>query len=339
MMRVAYLTGPESIEIREVPTPVPGAGEVVVRIEAAATCGTDVKVFRRGGHPRMLKVPTPFGHEMTGVIAAIGAGVEGWSEGDAVIVANSASCGRCAYCKRGQQNLCESIEYLNGAYGEMILLAPRFVEMSLYRRPASLRASYAAVAEPLACVIHGVQVSRELVPESRVLLLGAGPMGLLFVNTLAAAGHHVTVADPNEPRLAMARRMNAAATLLVDRENPHYPSTERPEFDMVIEATGSTVAWQLALESVRPGGSVLLSGGCAPGTTVPLDTHRLHYSEITVRGAYHHRPSTFAMAIEMLASGAVNPEHLLSAELPLDKVGEALHMMMRKEALKVVIRP
>ena len=363
--RTAFLLGPERLEIRSVPVPEPGPGEILLRIEAATTCGTDVKVFRRGGHPRMLKVPTPFGHEMAGRIAAIGAvgpggvgsgggggGGSRFREGDRVAVANSAPCGRCRACRQGRENLCADLHYLNGAFAEFLLVPRRFVERSTYPCPEGLAPELAALAEPLACVLHGIEIlglaestdpARPADP-AEVALFGSGPIGLFFVDLLTHAGHRVTVADPNPARLAVALRLGAAATVVVGRdggeaERVRARSDHGDGFDAAIEATGSPAAWEDALDAVRPGGVALLFGGYPPATTVPLNAHRLHYSELTVKGAYHHRPATFRRALELLASGSLQPALLLSAERPLEEVEAALRSMMRREALKVVIRP
>ncbi|MDX1584223.1 MAG: alcohol dehydrogenase catalytic domain-containing protein [Thermoanaerobaculia bacterium] len=339
--RVVYLVGPEQLELREVPAPAPGAGELVVRLEGATTCGTDVKVYRRGGHPRMLTVPGPFGHEMAGTVEAKGSETHGWNEGDEVVIANSASCGECAACGSHRENLCTDLHYLNGAYGERILVPERFVRRSLYRKPEGLDPGIAALAEPLACVLHGTELL-SLQDTEEIVVLGGGPIGLLFVNVLSHRGHHVVLADPNVSRLEAGKRMGASAVIPVrktesDTEAIRSQAT-RDGFGVAIEATGSPLAWESAVGSVRPGGKVLLFGGCAPGTTVPLDTHRLHYSELSLLGGYHHRPKTFAMAIETLADGKIASDVLLTAELPLEEVGSALKLMMEKKALKVRIR-
>jgi len=341
--RTAFLLGPERLEVRTVPVPAPGPGEILVRIEAATTCGTDVKVFRRGGHPRMLKVPTPFGHEMAGRIAAAGEGVARFREGDRVAVANSASCGRCRACRQGHENLCSDLHYVNGAFSEYLLVPRRFVERSTYPCPEGLRPEHAALAEPLACVLHGIEIL-SLSASAEIVLFGSGPIGLLFVDLLSQAGHRVTVADPNPVRLAVALRLGAAATVVVGRdggevERVRARSSHGDGFDAALEATGSPAAWEDALDAVRPGGTTLLFGGYPPATTVPLNAHRLHYSELTVKGAYHHRPATYRRALEILAAGSLRPDLLLSAERPLEEVEAALRSMMRREALKVVIRP
>ncbi|NIR61172.1 MAG: alcohol dehydrogenase catalytic domain-containing protein, partial [Gammaproteobacteria bacterium] len=149
-MRGAILTGPESIEIREVPVPRPADDEIILRVRAATTCGTDVKVYRRGGHPRMLVVPTLFGHEMAGTVAAAGARVEGFAIGERVVVANSAACGECDYCGAGRENLCPDLQYLNGAFAEYLRVPARFVRTSTHLLPRDLPFERAALTEPLA---------------------------------------------------------------------------------------------------------------------------------------------------------------------------------------------
>jgi L-iditol 2-dehydrogenase len=343
--------GPERLELREVPVARPGPGELLLRIGAATTCGTDLKVFQRGGHPRMLKAPTPFGHEMAGTIAAVGPGVERWREGDRAVVANSAPCGVCEWCARERENLCRDLHYLNGAFSEYLLVPRRFVEVGTYLLPAGLPFEIAALAEPLACVLHGLETSA-LERASEIVVYGGGPIGLLFVDVLAnspadfpvVGEHHIVLADPNPSRLEAGKAIGADTTVQVDRDGGEAArlsklSRSGDGFDVAIEATGSPAAWQDALASVRPGGLVQLFGGCPPGTTVPLDTHRLHYSEITVKSAYHHRPATFRRALDLLAGGTLHPQALLSAERPLAELEAALRSMRRREALKVVIRP
>lgn len=347
----AFLLGPERLELRTVAVPEPGPGELLLRIGAATTCGTDLKVFQRGGHPRMLRAPTPFGHEMAGTVAAVGPGVERWRVGDRVVVANSAPCGACEWCARGRENLCSDLQYLNGAFAEYLLVPRRFAEVGTYRLPDRLPFEIAALAEPLACVLHGLEISA-LERASEIVVYGGGPIGLLFVDVLAnspadfpaGSEHHIVLADPNPARLEAARGMGADDAVQVGRDGGEAPrlcrhSRSGDGFDLAIEATGSPAAWQDALASVRPGGLVQLFGGCPPGTTVPLDTHRLHYSEITVKSAYHHRPATFQRALDLLAGGDLHPQALLSAERPLKELEEALRSMRRREALKVVIRP
>jgi L-iditol 2-dehydrogenase len=352
--QTAFLLGPERLELRNVPVPEPGPGEILVRIGAATTCGTDLKVYRRGGHPRMLRVPAAFGHEMAGTVAAVGRGARradglAWRTGERVVVANSAPCGVCERCSRNHENLCTDLHYLNGAFSEYILVPRRFAETSTYPCPDGLSFEIAALSEPLACVLHGLETCAPEVLDrpSEIVIYGGGPIGLLFVDVLANApgsGHHIVLADPNLSRLEVGRRLGATEVVQVGREGGEAArlcshSRGGDGYDLAIEATGSPAAWQDALASVRAGGTVQLFGGCPPGTTVPLDTHRLHYSELTVKSAYHHRPATFRRAIDLLASGVLHPGALLSGEHPLAEIEEAFRSMSRREALKVVIRP
>lgn len=344
-MHGAMLLGAGHVEIREVALAPPGPGSVVVRIGAATTCGTDVKVFRRGGHPRMLRVPTLFGHEMAGTVAAVGDGVEGAAPGDRVVVANSAPCGTCGPCREGRENLCEDLHYLNGAFAEYLTVPPRFVRRALYPLPDGLAFERAALSEPLACVVHGADACG-LPPDRGVeaVVYGAGPIGLLFVAVLARAGHRVVLADPNPSRLAAGERLGAAATVAIARGGGQAEAvrahTERARGAAVaVDCTGVVEVWRDAVHSVHPGGTVNLFGGCAPGTRLDLDTHWLHYGEITVKGVYHHRPATFRRALALLGEPDFDVSPLLSAERPLAEVEAALRSMMAKEALKVVIRP
>ncbi len=341
--RVVYLLGPEMLELRHVPVPEPGPGEILVRIEAATTCGTDVKVFRRGGHPRMLKVPTPFGHELAGVVAAVGVGVSRWKVGDRVVVGNSAPCHDCDYCHRGRENLCADLQYLNGAFAEMLLVPRRFVDRNTHRIPDGLASEIASLTEPLACVLHGLEAC-DLIRSSDVVVYGGGPIGLLFVGALRTAGHSVALADPNEGRLQVGRKLGADRSVLILRGGGQAREVRRHAhdpagFDCAIDATGVSEVWSDAADSVRPGGLVNLFGGCAPGTSISLDTYRIHYSEITLKGVYHHRPRTMARALEMLAAAAFDARSLLTSERPLEELELALRSMIQKEALKVVIRP
>ncbi len=346
-MRGAVLTGPERIEIRELPVARPGPGQILLGIEAATTCGTDVKVFRRGGHPRMLQVPTVFGHEMAGRVAAVGDGVTGFAVGDGVVVANSAPCLACEACRMGRENLCWDLHYLNGAFAEYLLVPERFVARNTHPIPANLSFEKAALTEPLGCVLHGIEACD--LPRYggdgpvEIVVFGAGPIGLLFVAALAGDGHRVILADPNPGRLEVGRRLGAAETVAIARGGGQADAVRAESQGgrgawIAIDATGVPEVWSDAIACVRAGGLVNLFGGCPPGSTITLDTGLVHYSELTIKGVYHHRPATIRRALDRLADRRFEAELLLSAEMPIEGVEEALRSMMRKEALKVVIR-
>ena len=344
-MRGAVLLGPEHIEVQDLPVPKPADGELLLRIRAATTCGTDVKVYRRGGHPRMLQVPTLFGHEMAGTVVAVGKGVDRFSLGCSLVVANSAACGRCDYCRGQRENLCADLQYLNGAFAEYLLVPARFVTASSYPIPAGLDFDKAALSEPLACVLHGIAACElERRPDgSEVVVFGAGPIGLLFSAALAREGHRVILADPNASRLEVGERMGAASTQLIARgggqaERIRSATNRGLGAHVCIDCTGHPAVWSDAMQSLRAGGLALLFGGCAPGTRVEMDTHLIHYSEITVKGVYHHRPATVRRALEMLSDETFPSANLLSGVRPIEEVEQALRAMIDKRALKVVIR-
>ena len=343
----AVLLGPERSEIQQVPVPQPDPGEFLLSVEAATTCGTDVKVYRRGGHPRMLRVPTLFGHEMAGRVAAVGPGVKEFSIGDPVVVANSAPCLACDACRMDRENLCEDLHYLNGAFAEFLLVPKRFVQQNTHLIPKNLSFEKAALTEPLGCVLHGIEACdlprySQLGPVE-ILVFGAGPIGLLFVAALATEGHRVILADPNPGRLEIGKKLGAAETIEVARGGGQADVARAKTQDgrgvwIAIDATGVPEVWSDAIASLRPGGLVNLFGGCAPGTTIPLDTHLVHYSELTIKGVYHHRPETIRKALRLLANPRFMADLLLSGERPIEAVEEALRSMMHKEALKVVIK-
>lgn len=341
-MRAAVFHGPGDLRFEERPWPEPAAGEVVVRIRAALTCGTDVKTLRRG-HPVMIpRVPTVFGHELAGVVSAVGRGVRHLREGDPVVAANSAPCGECACCRAGRANLCEDLLFVNGAYGEAIALPPRLVEKNVVRHAAGLPPARAAFAEPLACALLGIERAR---PESgqTVAVLGHGPLGCLLAMVAAARKARVILVGKRGWRLdrvrdlRLAECVDAAATPDVVAELRALTGGRGP--DVAIDATGRPEVWSQAMEAVGRGGAVVFFGGCAPGTTVALDTRRAHYEELTLLGAFHHTPELIRRAVEFLESGTIVPDGLLTHRMGLETVGEALELMARGEALKVLVEP
>ena len=207
-MRAAVLHGKENIQVENVPPRSLQAGEARVQIEAALTCGTDLKVFKRGYHAKMLIPPTVFGHEFAGVISELAPDVTGWRVGERVAVANSAPCGRCFYCRNHQENLCDDLLFLNGAYAKSIVVPSRLVQKNLLRLKPETDFCDAALVEPLACVVQGIEDTR-LRSGQRVLVIGAGPIGLMFVALARHLGCHVTVAGRGKKRLETAQRLGA----------------------------------------------------------------------------------------------------------------------------------
>jgi L-iditol 2-dehydrogenase len=334
--------GPGDLRREDLPVPVPTPGELVMRIDAALTCGTDVRTLRRG-HPVMIPtVPTVFGHEFAGTVTTVGAGVGSFREGDRVVAANSAPCAACASCRAGRPNLCEDLLFVNGAYGEFILLPARLVSRNVVPLAPSLPAERAAFAEPLACAVLAIERARVEAGQTMVVL-GHGPLGCLLGMLAAARGARVVMVGKAGWRfdrlkhLGFARWIDAVGAGNV--VEAIRDATGGRGAEVTVDATGRPEAWQQAVDAVARGGTVLFFGGCAPGTTITLDTRRTHYEELTLLGAFHHTPDTIRRAVEMLATGALVPDSLISHRMPLEEVGHALALMAKGEALKVLIRP
>ena len=328
--------------------PEPGPGELLIRVDAATTCGTDVKVFRRGGHPTMLALPSPFGHEVTGVVARAGAD-RAQREGDAVVVANSAACGRCPPCRRQRQNLCRNLVYLNGAFADYLLIPAVFAERSVLPRPSGLEPAVAALAEPLACAVHCLErcVAAWSGPpsEAHALIIGCGPLGLMLTDQFCGVGTRVSVLDPHPRRLEAARTFGAARTHRGRAGEGNGASEGKDNeladerFDFTVDATGSPAGWRQAVSCLAPGGVAALFGGCRPGTTLSVDARPVHYEEQTLLGVYHYLPSSFRAALDRLRDAPERYGRLIERELPLERLTEALDLMISRRALKVAIRP
>jgi len=341
-MRAMVFHGPGDLRAEQWPIPTPGRGEVVLKIEAALTCGTDVKTLRRG-HPVMIPhVPTVFGHEFAGTVSAVGSGVRGVREGDRAVAANSAPCGACPLCLAGRPNLCEDLLFVNGAYGEFIALPPRLVSANLVRLGAATPPAHAAFAEPLACALGGIERGRVEAGQT-VAIFGHGPLGCLLAMAAGARKARVILVGKAGWRLDRVRALglgeciDAAAT--PDVVAALRAATAGRGADVTIDATGRPEVWQHAMDAVGRGGSVVFFGGCAPGTSIQVDTRRTHYEELSLLGAFHHTPELIRRAVEMLESTVLDPHGLLTHRMGLDGVREALDLMAQGQAMKVLIAP
>lgn len=343
VMRAAVLHGPEDVRLEEIPVPSIGPGDVLVKVGAATTCGTDAKVFRRGGHPTMIKPPAPFGHEFAGSIEAVGDAVRGFEPGMRVVAANSAPCQACRYCKLGRWSLCRDILYINGAYAEYAAIPERIVKQNLLRVPDPVPFAHAALVEPLACVAHGVAESNIRLGDT-VVVNGAGPIGLFFVRLATLAGARVISTDLSAGRLAVARSLGARETIDVSQCDDVVAAvralTEEAEgADVAIDASGVNAVWEATIRMGRPGATVNLFGGCRPGSTITIDTKHLHYSEMTVKGVYHHTPHHVRQALDLIASGAVMPDKFISYRSPLEDVVSAIRRIIAQDGIKTAVEP
>jgi L-iditol 2-dehydrogenase len=338
-MRAVVLHGKEHIRVEEVTPASLQAGEVRVRIEAALTCGTDLKVFKRGYHTRMLIPPTVFGHEFAGVISELAPDVTDWRVGERVAVANSAPCGQCFYCQSHQENLCDDLLFLNGAYAKSIVVPARLVQKNLLRLKPETDFCDAALVEPLACVVQGVE-DTGLRAGQRVLVIGAGPIGLMFVALSRHLGCRVTVAGRGKQRLETAQRLGAEQVLNV-REQRGLEAAIPPGsiFDVVIEAVGKPATWEAAVRLVRKGGTVNFFGGCPSGTAVSLDTSLIHYSSLTLLASFHHTPRTVRRALELIEAGVVRSKDFVDGECSLSELPMLFRSMASgNRAVKTLVR-
>jgi L-iditol 2-dehydrogenase len=317
------------------------AGEVRIAIQAALTCGTDLKVFMRGYHARMIVPPALFGHEMAGVISEVSPELNEWKIGDRVVVANSAPCGGCFYCRNGQENLCDDLLFLNGAYAESIAVPARLVEKNLLRLTPATKFQDAALVDPLACVIQGSEDCR-LRAGQRLLVIGAGPIGLMFVALGQQHGCEVVVAGRGEARLEKARRLGARGTLDVCAEPDLITAArafENKPFDVVIEAVGKKETWEAALKLVRKGGLINFFGGCPSGTQISLETGLIHYQSLRLLGSFHHTPRTIRRALELIEAGVIRADDFVDGECPLSLLPNLFKALAAKNrGIKTLVR-
>jgi L-iditol 2-dehydrogenase len=342
-MTAAILYGKHDVRIEQIPIPRVGPGEVLVRIKAALTCGTDLKVYRQGFHARMIVPPAVFGHELAGVVAEVGEGVNSFAPGMRVVSANSGPCNQCFFCERHLANLCEDLQFINGAYAEYIKIPDRIVRQNLLILPENLGFHEAALVEPLACVLRGVEET-EIVEGDNVVVIGMGPIGLMFVQVLKSLGATVIAAGKRPSQLAQASRMGADYVLDTSHSNiveqVRKITNGRRGADVVIEAVGSTETWQQAMGMVRRGGTINLFGGCPSGTHIPLDTTLIHYSEITIKASFHHTPRHIREALDAIHKGELRAQSLITGEERLASLRNVLERLSNRNGdLKIAIIP
>lgn len=301
------LFGPEDLRVEDVPEP---AGEVIVEVEAATTCGTDVKMWRYG-HPALAPYPCRFGHETAGVRA---------DTGERVLVSDSVACGECATCVRGRSQICRDPTWVLGGFAERIA-AP---EPALHSIPEGLPAAAAAMAEPLAAAVHAISRGSE---AGDVGIVGGGPMGLMLTALLIGEGRTVTVAERHADRRAQASELGAHG---VEALGTH---------ELVFEAVGRADTWQAAVAAVAPGGIVVLVGGCPRGTEVSLPATNIHYDELELRGTFHHSPAEVDAALSALAGGTVDWRALAGDTISLEQLPRALAEPVGGRARKWVVDP
>src|SRR5262245_34718028 len=342
-MMAAVLYGKEHLQVEPVAVPEIGEGDILVRVQVALTCGTDVKVFRRGYHARMIVPPAVFGHELAGDVVALGDDVTRFALGDRVVAANSAPCEECYSCRRDQQNLCEDLLFNNGAYAEYIRIPARIVERNTYVIPEHVSYQDAALVEPLACVLRGLEETGVRRGDT-VAIIGLGPIGLMFVRLAKVYGARVIAIGRRKTQLDRAAAMGADE-LISTATAPHPAGAVRQltggrGSDIAIEAVGKPETWLWAVDMVRRGGTVNFFGGCPNESRVSLDTSLLHYSEITCKASFHHTPTHIHKALDFVSNGDIAAKDFVNREEPLTNLLEVMrHLMSHNGHLKTAIIP
>jgi L-iditol 2-dehydrogenase len=339
-MLAAVLHGKEDLRMERIPVPPIGEGELLLRIGAALTCGTDLKVYRRGYHAMMLKPPIVFGHELAGTVVAVGSGVTNFAVGDRVVPMNSAPCDACFYCQHGQQNLCENILFNNGAYAEYMRIPARIVEKNTLLIPENVPLEHAALSEPLACVVYGLGETNPQ-PGDTMVVIGAGPIGLMFIHVGALRGLRVIAVVKRDDQLAAARHFGASEVIQIADSTATLTDTvaavraltpNSRGADIVIEAVASPATWEAGVAMVRKGGVVNFFGGPPKGTSVSLDTNRLHYGDITLKASFHHTPTACAAAFDLIKCGCFKAADFITRTAGLEEVPAVFARMMTRSA-------
>ena len=341
-MKAVRFYAPNDIRYEEVKVPDLKEGEILVKVEAALTCGTDVKTFKRG-HPVLIKkVPSGFGHEFSGIVAKTDETVSNFKEGDRVVCANSAPCGECFYCRRGEFELCENLDLLNGAYAQYIAIPRRIVEKNTLIIPKNLSFAQAAFSEPLSNVMHGI-AKTPINKGDTVGVVGIGPIGLMFAYLAKLKGAKVIAMGRNPLKLKMAHEF-AHADVVIDLKQYPDPvefiknyTEEGRGLDVAIECVGLPAMWEKMFSIVRKGGYVHLFGGCASGTSVNIDTRRLHYDEVKIISSFHHTPKYFREALDLIASGKIDVEKLITKRMDMKYAKRAIEMHRDGEAIKILL--
>jgi L-iditol 2-dehydrogenase len=342
-MKAAMLYGVKDLRIEDVSKPTIHTGEVLVRVKAATTCGTDLKIFQRGYVEKVIKLPTIFGHEWAGEVVDTDEDLEWPKKGMRVRAGNSAPCLHCTMCQKGKYNLCENMIWLWGAYAEYIKVPSRMVLVNMQEIPEHVSYEEAAITEPLACVLHGVEEANVNLADT-VAIIGAGPIGLLHLLAVKKLGvEKAIIIDLVEERLNFAQRLGADATLNAGKVNAVdevKKLTGGYGADIAIEAIGSPTTWEQALKLVRKGGSVLEFGGCPPGTEIKLNAEMLHYGELTVLGAFHATPLHFRKAMNLIASRTIDVRPLVTRRMKLENIKDAFETLSTsKTEIKIAILP
>ncbi len=341
-MLSAFLTNFKTIEFRDVEIPEPSEGEVIIEVKSALTCGTDLKMYLRG-HPK-FEFPMPFGHECSGVIYKVGKGVKNFKEGDEVMFANSASCGECYYCKRGDENLCVNLfdSIFLGAYSEFAKVPARIVKKNMFLKPKNLSFTQSAFLEPTSCIMNGIR-NLNVHDGDSVLIIGDGAIGLIFTLAIKKLLNvNLIIAGKHSERLMVAKKFGA--DVIINSSEDEFEEklkeiTSGIGPNAIIECTGKPDVWEKSVELVSKGGEVILFGGCPAGTKVNFDATRIHYDQITIKGVFHFTSNDVSKAYEFLSDNSKELLELVSGRYRLNQLNEVFELLTARNGIKYEINP
>ena len=345
-MKALIYRGPKDIRLETVPVPSCGEGELRVKVDACAVCGTDLKSYLHG-NPKIAP-PRIIGHEFTGVVDAVGPKASGFAIGDRIVMATSVSCGSCAYCRRGWTNLCVDMAAMGfkyeGGMAEYVVVPERALRNGhAVKVPTTVKPEHAALAEPLSCCVNAAE-NCGLQKGDTVAVIGAGPMGIMnacIAREFGAA--KIILAEINEARLKQAegfgfdRLVNPAAE---DLAKVVKEMTGGLGADVAIVAAPAAKPQEQAIGLVRKRGVVCLFASLpAGGSLLSIDSRPLHYNELRVVGTSDSTPTQVQRAVALIAGGSVPMDKLATHVLPLAEFDRAFALMQSGESLRVVLKP
>ena len=340
-MRVAMYYNNRDVRPEQMPVPQIGPGEVLMRVEASGICGSDLLEWYR-----VHKAPLVLGHEVAGVIAAVGKGVEHQKEGDRICAAHHVPCNTCHYCLSGHHTVCDTLRQTNfdpGGFAEYVRLPRINVAQGIFALPDEVSFEEGTFVEPLACVLRGQRLAH-LQPGQSVLVVGSGVAGLLHVQLARTSGAgYIMATDIVDYRLEAARGFGANAAI---RARDYTPASLRQAAggrlaDLVVICSGAVAAVNQALQSVERGGTVLFFAPTQPGTSVPISVNDLFWrNEITLTSSYGGSPADYAAALNLIRAGRIRVREMITHRLSLAETGLGFQLVARaQDSLKVIIEP
>lgn len=340
-MRVAMYYNNHDVRLEEMPVPEIGPGELLLKVEASGLCGSDVMEWYR-----IQRAPMVLGHEVSGEVVQVGAGVDRYKEGDRMVVTHHVPCNACHWCLNNRHTACDTLHQTNfdpGGFSEYLRIPQINVDRGVFPIPGHVSYEEASITEPLACVYRG-QKRANLQPGQNVLVLGSGLAGLLHINLARALGAgRIIATDMVDYRLQAARRLGADTAFSATEDVPSRlrEANDGRLAELVIVCTGALPALNQALKSVERGGTVLFFAPTEPGVSLPVEINDVFFrNDVTLTTTYAGAPADLATALEMIGSGRVQVGQMISHRLGLAEAGLGFRLTAEAgDSLKVIIQP